>query len=144
MATNVPQIQDYSVDKILHGVNGFGLQPTGVYYSVILEADTDTYVQAPLQVPMGGFGGRNRIVALMKYDLSFADAGGASGVWVAINSSTSTPAQRAAITSVPPTLNATNSELEPDCRIVAPGDYIHFISEVSNVAVSVAFYSILM
>jgi hypothetical protein len=122
------QLNQYNVNDISHGVNGFGAPFCNVIYTAALAAATDTTLTVPSISSIGNFPSTSeaKILAVFTY------APGAS-VWVANGVTAAVPAGAAFAASL--------SELNPPAKQVHAGDILHFISAaIANV--SVAFYAL--
>lgn len=119
----------FAMTRDINGYNGFGLQFTDTAYSATLATSTDTTLTVPDGSTMGGAGfsadAQPVLIAIFSYTPG-------ESVWVAINDTAEVPAGAS--------FAATISELNPSARQVQGGDVLHFISDGTDVVVSVSFY----
>lgn len=108
----------YNLNSLTGCVNGFGLMFCDTKYSVTLGAATEATLTVPGAAPS--------YKAVFHYKPS-------SSVWIALNKTAAVPAGA--------TFAATDSCLNPDCRIVKAGDVIHAISATAATDVSVEFFA---
>lgn len=99
-------------------VNDFGLMFSDDKYDTKLAASTEQTLTVPSNAA--------KWIAVFKYTPNVE-------VWVANNSTATIPGSAFA---------ATDSEMNPDARIVAAGDVLHFISETADTEISVMLYKI--
>lgn len=126
-------IQSYSTNTNLLGVNGYGIKASTAIYNTKVAATTDTTLTVPSTAGIGqALNDTNKLLAVFSY---------ASGAIVFVGNSTPT----APITSAAPdgsgTFTAGSSVINPPAFIVSAGDTLHFYA-TAQVYVSVAFYSV--
>ena len=123
MATKFNMVRD------INGYNGFGLQFTDTAYSATLATSTNTTLTVPSNSGMGGngFQSSSTWIAIFSFDSG-------SNVWVANNVAAELPSGAAFV--------ETSSELNPKARLVKGGDVLNFISDGTDVNISVMFYSL--
>ena len=114
----------YNILSQIQGVNGYGLPPSDLTFSVTLGAAANTQLTASgSSVP--GFTNGNKLLAIFQY----ADA---KDIWININANAAAPAGAAF---------AAGSMLNPSALLLSEGDVINAFS-TGGADMSVSFYAI--
>lgn len=122
-------VTNYNVYRYTEGVNGFSLPLSNTVFSAKLAANTEQTVTAPL-------GAANGVLAQVKNKF-IALVSPTSPVWVNNNATAAVPAGASFASTTSRLLPTGESGIY--CKA---GDVLHFISELANNSVSVAFYAI--
>ena len=103
-------------------INDFSLTCSKLLYSVTLAVSTDTTLTVPHSAP------RFKVIMKIPYN---------AVVWFALNATAAIPAGATLVSTTSEMINIENL-----CREVKAGDVLHFFTSLSNVPLSVVFYSI--